>query len=249
MNDQQLLRYARHVLLPEVDVSGQQRLLAAHVVVIGAGGLGSPVAMYLAASGIGRLTVFDPDVVELSNLQRQIAHTTRRLGQRKVDSLAQCVTELNPECHVVTHAYAVDAVTLAAILPTADVVVDCCDNFATRHAVNAACVAAKVPLVSGAVIGWEGQVASFDARQPASPCYHCLFPQAGEDEGLRCATFGVLAPLVGVIGSLQASETLKLLLGIGTTWVGQLWRVDARHWRTHAVRVLRDPACAVCMPV
>lgn len=246
MNDQQLLRYARHVLLPEIDVHGQQRLLASRVVIIGAGGLGSPVAMYLAASGVGQLEVFDADRVELSNLQRQIAHTTERIGMYKVHSLSQCLAQLNPDCVVYPQPEKATRENLAVALRTADLVLDCCDNFATRHAVNAACVAAKVPLVSGAVMGWEGQVASFDSRQISSPCYHCLFPQGDADDGWRCATFGVVAPLVGMVGSLQASEAIKMLLGVGTSLVGKLWRVDARDWRTHIVRVPRDTACMVC---
>lgn len=247
MNDDQLLRYSRHILLDEVGIEGQQRLLASHALLIGAGGLGSPVAMYLAASGVGHLTLVDDDSVELTNLQRQIAHTVDRLGSTKVASMAHAVTALNPEVRVTAINQRADARTLDALLPQADVVVDCCDNFVTRQAVNAACVRHAIPLVTGAALGFDGQIAVFDPRDPSTPCYACLFPPDSAVEDARCANMGVWAPLVGIIGSMQAAEALKLLAGgIGESLKGRLQMLDARRMRWTEIALTGNPSCPVC---
>jgi len=245
MNDQQLLRYSRQIMLPDVDIEGQEKLLAAQVLIIGLGGLGSPVAMYLAAAGVGHLMLADFDHVDLSNLQRQIVHTTSRIGQRKVESAAQTLRELNPEVNITCVTQVLDAESLKNYVNLANVVVDCCDNFATRFAVNAACVAAKVPLVSGAAIRLEGQVAVFDHRRNDCPCYQCLYdPQT--EANTTCAANGVLAPLVGVIGSVQALETIKLIIGFGTTLAGKLLLFDARYSQWRELSLPKDPDCPVC---
>ena len=246
MNDDQLLRYSRHILLDEVGVDGQQRLLDAHALIVGAGGLGSPVALYLAASGVGRITIADHDVVDLTNLQRQIAHTSARIGQAKVNSAREAMLALNPDTEVSALAQRLGAAALDTLLPDVDVVIDCCDNFATRQAVNAACVRHRVPLVSGAAIRLDGQLAVYDPRQPDSPCYACVFPPDAQPEEVRCATMGVLAPLVGVIGTLQALEAIKLLSGIGSRLVGRLQMIDGRALETTEMRLRRHPACPVC---
>ena len=246
MNDDQLLRYSRHILLDDVGIEGQQRLVDSHVLVVGAGGLGSPVAMYLAASGLGHITIADHDVVDLTNLQRQIAHTTARVGHPKVESASQAMLALNPEVRVTTLAHKLDAAQLDACVPTVQVVVDCCDNFATRQAVNAACVKHKVPLVSGAAIRMDGQLAVYDARDDTSPCYACIFPPNEAPEEVRCATMGVLAPLVGVIGTMQAMETVKLLSGIGSRLTGRLQMLDGRGMAWSEVRLKRNASCPVC---
>jgi molybdopterin-synthase adenylyltransferase len=246
VNDDQLLRYSRHILLDDVGIEGQQRLVDSHVLVVGAGGLGSPVAMYLAASGIGHITIADHDVVDLTNLQRQIAHTTSRVGHPKVESAAQAMLALNPEVRVTALANKLDAAQLNAIVPTVTVVVDCCDNFETRQAVNAACVKHKVPLVSGAAIRMDGQLAVYDARDDKSPCYACIFPPDQAPEEVRCATMGVLAPLVGVIGTMQAMETVKLITGIGSRLTGRLQMLDGRGMEWSEVRLQRNAACPVC---
>lgn len=245
LNDAALLRYSRHILLPEIDIAGQQRLAAARVLVLGAGGLGSPVLLYLASAGVGRISVADDDVVELTNLQRQVAHSMASLGQNKACSAAAQMQALNPEVQVTTLAERLAGSRLAEVVAAHDLVLDCSDNFATRHAVNRAAVAAKVPLVSGAAVRFAGQLAVFDARHEDSPCYHCLFPEEGEAGDGPCATFGVLAPLVGVIGSLQAVEALKLLIGLPSP-LGQLTLYDALTAQFRHVRVPRDPACPVC---
>lgn len=245
LNDQALLRYSRHILLPEIDIEGQQKLLAARALIVGAGGLGSPVALYLASAGVGRITVVDDDVVELTNLQRQIAHDMASLGQNKAASAARRMQALNPDIEVLPLAERLNGERLAALVAEHDVVLDCCDNFATRHAVNAACVAAAVPLVSGAAVRFAGQLAVFDTRDAASPCYHCLFPDEGEANDGPCATFGVLAPLVGVIGSMQAVEAVKLLSGIKPA-LGRLTLYDALSSDIRQLRVPRDAACPVC---
>jgi len=245
VNDQQLLRYSRQIMLPDVDIEGQEKLLAARVLIIGLGGLGSPVAMYLAAAGVGHLILADFDSVDLSNLQRQIAHTTDRIGQTKVASAAQALRALNPDVQLTCVEHALDADSLSAHINNADVVVDCCDNFATRFAVNAACVAAHVPLVSGAAIRLEGQVAVFDNRDPAYPCYRCLYDQESE-ENTTCAANGVLAPLVGIIGSMQALETIKLITGFGKTLAGKLLVFDARYSQWRELKLPKDAACPVC---
>ncbi len=246
MNDDQLLRYSRHILLDDVGIEGQQCLVDSHVLVVGAGGLGSPVALYLAASGVGHLTIADHDVVDLTNLQRQIAHTTARVGQPKVDSASQAMLALNPEVRVTALPHKLDANQLDTLVPTVQVVVDCCDNFETRQAVNAACVKYQVPLVSGAAIRMDGQLAVYDARDAQSPCYACTFPPDQAPEEVRCATMGVLAPLVGVIGTMQAMETVKLITGIGSRLTGRLQMLDGRGMEWNELRMQRNPKCLVC---
>lgn len=246
MTDDQLLRYSRHILLDEIGIDGQERLLAAHALVIGAGGLGSPVALYLAGAGVGRITLVDDDHVDLTNLQRQIAHNMQRLGQHKTASAQAAMAALNPDVRVDTVNLRADAALLSELVASADVVLDCCDNFATRQAVNAACVQHRKPLVSGAAIRFDGQLAVFDPRDAASPCYACVFPPDSQFEETRCATLGVLAPLVGVIGSLQAAEALKLLSGAGPSMAGKLLMLDARQMEWTPLRVARQPPCPVC---
>lgn len=246
MEDQQLLRYARHILLDEFGVEAQERILASRILVVGAGGLGSPVVAYLAASGVGSIILVDDDQVELSNLQRQIAHTTDRLGWDKVESAKLHIEQLNPEVKVTPVVQRLDEEGLMHWVQQVDLVLDCCDNFATRHAINRACVALRKPLVSGAAIRFSGQVSTYDLRQPDAPCYHCLFPEADDVEELRCATTGVLSPLLGIVGSAQAVEALKLLGGFGEPLVGRLLSVDAFNMNWHTVRFRKDPACPVC---
>ena len=245
MNDQQLLRYSRQIMLSDIDIEGQERLLAASVLVVGLGGLGSPVAMYLAAAGVGHLILADFDSVDLSNLQRQIAHTNARIGRPKVESAAHALRELNPDLKITCVTKLLDEDTLTAHLKGVDAVVDCCDNFATRFAVNAACVKQKIPLISGAAIRLEGQVTVFDARDPTSPCYRCLY-DSDAPEDLSCVANGVLAPLVGVIGSVQALETIKVLLGFGTRLTGRLQLFDARHNQWRELQLVKDKQCPVC---
>ncbi|RYF18166.1 MAG: molybdopterin-synthase adenylyltransferase MoeB [Comamonadaceae bacterium] len=246
MTDDQLLRYSRHILLDEIGVEGQQRLMDAHALVIGAGGLGSPVALYLATAGVGRITLVDNDVVDLTNLQRQIAHNLERVGRPKAESARDAIAAINPDVRVRPVVMRVDAQALDELVPTADVVLDCCDNFATRQAINRACVVHRKPLVSGAAIRFDGQVSVFDTRQPAAPCYACVFPPDQELEEAQCATMGVFAPLVGIIGAMQASEALRLLAGVGTSLAGRLQMLDARSMEWNEMRVKRDPACRVC---
>jgi molybdopterin-synthase adenylyltransferase len=245
MTDQELLRYSRHILLNEIGVEGQQRLREASMLVIGAGGLGSPAAFYLASAGVARITLVDGDSVDLTNLQRQILHTTDRIGTPKATSGQVALAAINADVHVVPVTQRADEDALAGLVSTATVVLDCSDNFATRHALNRACVVHRKPLVSGAAIRFDGQVAVFDLRRDASPCYACLFPPGdGEDE--LCAVMGVFAPLTGIIGTTQAAEALKLAAGIGESLEGRLLMLDALSMRWHSVRVKRDPACAVC---
>ena len=246
MQDDELLRYSRHILLEEFGIDGQARVSAAHALVIGTGGLGSPVALYLAAAGVGRITLVDDDIVDLTNLQRQIAHTSVRVGQKKVASAAEAMLAINPAITVEALAERADATVLDRLVATADVVLDCSDNFATRQAVNAACVAHAKPLVAGAAIRFDGQLSVYDTRDAASPCYACLFPADAELEETRCAVLGVFAPVVGTIGTLQAHEALKLIAGIGTSLVGQLLMFDGRSTRFDTVRIARDPQCGVC---
>ena len=246
MNDNQLLRYSRHILLDEIGIEGQARLLAAHALVIGAGGLGSPAALYLASSGVGRITLVDDDEVDLTNLQRQVMHTTARIGQPKVESGKQALHAINPEVEVAALRERAGLARLLELAQTASVVLDCSDNFATRHAVNRACFAARVPLVAGAVIRFDGQVSVFDPRAPGSPCYACLFPEDGKFEDVACSTMGVFAPLVGVIGALQAAEALKLLLGTGGSLAGRLLLLDGRSMEWTSIGVARSSACPVC---
>ncbi len=245
MNDDQLLRYSRHILLRQVDIAGQEKLLAARVLVIGLGGLGSPVAMYLAASGVGRLVLVDHDKVELTNLQRQIVHTTASIGQDKTASATSQLQALNPEIAITAINRKLGEAELLEQVRAADAVVDASDNFTTRFAINIACVKAKKPLVSGAVVRFEGQVAVFRPDRPDSPCYHCLYRDAGEPEE-PCAEFGVLAPAAGIVGSIQAAETLKLLLGVGQTLTGRVLLLDALAMEWRELKLRKDPACPVC---
>ena len=246
MNDDQLLRYSRHVLLNEIGIEGQRRLLDSHALVIGAGGLGSPVALYLGTAGVGHITIVDHDTVDLTNLQRQIAHNLARVGQPKAASAAQTIAAINPEVRVTALHERADLARLASLVAAADVVLDCSDNFATRHAVNAACVAAAKPLVSGAAIGFDGQISVYDVRGSANPCYACLFPPEAAFEEVRCATMGVFAPLVGIIGTMQAAEALKLLAGVGTSLAGRLQMLDGRAMEWTEIRLPRNLECSVC---
>jgi molybdopterin/thiamine biosynthesis adenylyltransferase len=246
MDDQQLLRYSRHILLPEIGIEGQQRIRDAHALVIGAGGLGSPVALYLASAGVGTLTICDGDDVDLTNLQRQIVHRGDAVGTPKAESARTTLATINPEVRVHAVRERVAGARLAALVGAADVVLDCSDNFATRHAVNAACVAQRRPLVSGAAVRFDGQIAVFDLRDAHSPCYQCLFPAGGEDGDMRCAVMGVFAPLVGIIGSTQAAEALKLIAAAGTSLAGRLLLLDALSMEWRSLRLKRDPGCAVC---
>lgn len=248
MNDQQLLRYSRHILLDALGVEGQERILGGHALVIGAGGLGSPAALYLASAGIGRLTLADGDTVDFTNLQRQILHTAARVGQAKVESGKTALAAVNPETRVETVNSRLGGEALDRLVASADVVLDCSDNFATRHAINRACVHHRKPLVSGAAIRFDGQLSVFDLRQAESPCYHCLFPEGEDVEETRCAVMGVFAPLTGIVGSMQAAEALKLVAGIGEVLSGRLLLLDAltMQWRT--VKFRQDAACAVCGP-
>ncbi len=246
MNDAQLLRYSRHILLPQIGVEGQERLLSAKVLVVGAGGLGSPASLYLAAAGVGTIILADGDTVDLTNLQRQILHKSHGIGRPKAESGRDALAEINPECHVVALAQRLQVALLETEVAGVDLVLDCCDNFATRHAINRACVKFGKPLVSGAAIRFEGQISVFDPRDAASPCYHCLFPEGEDVEEVRCAVMGVFAPLTGIVGSMQAAEALKLLIGCGQSLAGRLLLLDglAMEWR--AIRIPRDPGCPVC---
>jgi molybdopterin/thiamine biosynthesis adenylyltransferase len=246
MTDDQLLRYSRHILLDEVGIEGQARLLASHALVIGAGGLGSPVALYLGTAGVGRITLVDHDTVDLTNLQRQIAHNLARVGSPKSESAREAIAAINPEVEVTAVSQRADAALLDSLVPTADVVLDCCDNFATRQAINAACVRHGKPLVSGAAIRFDGQIAVFDPRDAQSPCYACVFPPDLEFEETRCATMGVFAPMVGIIGAMQAAEALKLLSGAGPSLAGRMLMLDGRAMEWNAMKVPRNPACPVC---
>ena len=246
MHDEALLRYSRHILLDDIGIEGQERILASHALVIGAGGLGSPVAMYLAAAGLGTITVTDHDTVDLTNLQRQIAHRTASVGSPKVESLRQTLHELNPLVRVNALQIRADAESLEALVQAADVVLDCSDNFKTRHAVNAACVRHGKPLVSGAAIQFDGQISVYDTRDAEAPCYACTFPPDASLEEARCATMGVFAPLVGIIGAMQAAEALKLMTGVGRTLNGRLLMLDGRAMEWNEIRLPRNLACPVC---
>ncbi len=246
MDDNQLLRYSRHILLPQIGIEGQEKLLGAHALIIGAGGLGSPAALYLAASGVGTITICDGDCVDLTNLQRQIAHFTHSLGTNKAISAQRTLAGINPEIRVVAIPNRIENEEISHLASQADVVLDASDNFATRHAVNRACVIHKKPLVSGAAIRFDGQVAVFDLRHPDSPCYHCLFPEAGGEEGERCAVMGVFAPLVGIIGSTQAAEALKILSGAGQSLNGRLLLLDGLQMEWRSIRLKKDLACPAC---
>jgi molybdopterin/thiamine biosynthesis adenylyltransferase len=246
LTDDQLLRYSRHILLDDIGIEGQEHLLGAHALVIGAGGLGSPAALYLGSAGVGRITLVDNDSVDLTNLQRQIAHTTARVGQPKALSAQQAIADLNPDVQVIPLVQRAGPQELDALVATADVVLDCCDNFATRQAVNAACVRHRKPLVSGAAVRFDGQLAVYDPRSAQSPCYACVFPPDADVQETQCATLGVFAPMVGIIGAMQAAEALKLLAGVGTSAAGRLLMLDGRAMEWSEVRTARDPACPVC---
>ncbi|MEH6577261.1 MAG: molybdopterin-synthase adenylyltransferase MoeB [Amphritea sp.] len=245
LKDEQLLRYSRQIMLPEVDISGQETWLNASVLIIGVGGLGSPVAMYLAAAGVGKLVLVDDDRVELTNLQRQVVHTTASIGQSKVESAKASLQALNPDTEIVTIDRRLSDEELAEQVSEVDLVLDCTDNFSTRFAINEACVKYRKPLVSGAAIRLEGQVAVFDSRDDESPCYRCLYRE-GSDENLTCSESGVLAPLVGIIGSVQAMEALKVLASVGTPLVGKLLLLDGRYMEWRSLKLRRDPECPCC---
>lgn len=246
MNDNQLLRYSRHILLPQIAYEGQEKLAQSHALIVGAGGLGSPVALYLGAGGVGRLTICDYDAVDMTNLQRQVIHNTAAIGVNKAVSAQQSLRAINPEITVAPIPRRSSEEEMKALAAEADVVIDCSDNFRTRYALNRICVELKKPLVSGAAIGFEGQITVFDMRHEDSPCYHCLFPDMEADSEMRCAENGVFAPLVGMIGTAQAAEAMKLLLGIGDSLQGRLLLLDvlAMEWRS--IRLRKDPGCAVC---
>ncbi len=246
MDDNQLLRYSRHILLPEIGIDGQNKLLSSHVLLVGAGGLGAPASLYLAASGVGKLTICDPDLVDLTNLQRQIVHFTDSVGRKKVESARDTLARINPETAVEIVAERVAGTSLENLVESADLVIDATDNFTTRHAINRACVRFAKPLVSGAAIRFDGQITVFDLRDRASACYHCLFPESDDHEEMRCAVMGVFAPLVGIIGSTQAAEALKVLAGSGKTLNGKLLMLDALTMQWRSVRLRKDPACPVC---
>ena len=246
MQDDALLRYSRHILLDDIGIEGQERILATHALVIGAGGLGSPVAMYLAAAGVGTITVTDHDTVDLTNLQRQIAHRTDAVGSPKVESLKRTLHDLNPLVHVNALQIRADTESLDALVQQADVVLDCCDNFKTRHAVNAACVKHGRPLVSGAAIQFDGQISVYDTRVADAPCYACTFPAEATFEEVRCSTMGVFAPLVGIIGAMQAAEALKLTIGTGRSLNGRLLMLDGRAMEWSEIRMPRNHSCPVC---
>lgn len=246
MTDEQLLRYSRHILLDDIGIGGQERILSSHALVIGAGGLGSPALLYLAAAGVGRITLVDDDEVDFTNLQRQIAHTTDRVGTLKVDSAAQALRALNPDVTLHPLALRLDPAALDRLVPMANVVLDCTDNYATRQAINAACVKHGKPLVSGAVIQMDAQITVVDPGIPGSPCYACLFSPGEAFEDAACSTLGVLGPLVGVVGAIQAAEALKLLANFGTPLVAQLLMLDGRSMAWTRMTTVRNPGCTVC---
>ena len=245
MNDEALLRYSRQIMLPEFDIAGQQALLEAHVLVVGLGGLGSSSALYLAAAGVGSITLVDHDTVDVSNLQRQIIHDQASIGLAKVDSAAARIASLNPDTRVETIMARLDGPELDAVVADADVVLDGTDNFVARYAINAACIRNKTPLVSGAAIRLEGQITVIDPRRDDAPCYRCLYGDAG-DEALNCAENGVAAPLVGIIGSVQAMEAMKLIAGVGETLTGYVLHLDAKRMEWRKLKLTKDPDCRTC---
>ena len=246
MNDDQLLRYSRHIFLDEIGIQGQQLMLASQVLIIGAGGLGCPSALYLGSAGVGSITIVDDDRVDATNLQRQIAHSTSRIGLLKVDSVREAVAAINPDVKVVPIAQRANDELLDVLVRKADVVLDCSDNFATRHAINRACVKHRKPLVSGAAMRFDGQVAVYDARRTDSPCYACVFPESEQAPEANCATMGVFAPLVGVVGSVQAAEALKLLCGVGQPLTGRLLMLDGKFMQWSEMALSRNESCIVC---
>jgi len=245
MKDEQLLRYSRQIMLPEVDIAGQQKLIDATVLIVGMGGLGCPAAMYLVASGVGHLVIADDDVVELTNLQRQVAHSQSMIGEPKVVSAQKTLLGLNPDLKITALQMRLEGANLSEAVSQADLVVDACDNYTTRFAINSACIEHEKPLVSGAAIRMEGQVAVFDSRSPTSPCYQCLYSQ-GDDEDASCSENGVIAPLVGIIGAVQAMEAIKLLTGIGESLTGRLLLLDASTLQWREMRLPRDSNCGAC---
>lgn len=251
MTDEQLLRYSRHILLPEIGIEGQEQILQSRALIVGAGGLGSPAALYLASAGIGTLVLADGDSVDLTNLQRQILHRTASIGLSKVSSGQHTLGEINAECRVIAWHERLTGQRLEDEVAQADIVLDCCDNFITRHAINRACVKFAKPLISGAAIRFDGQIAVFDSRLPQTPCYHCLFPEQadGDVEDVRCAVMGVFAPLTGIIGSIQAAEALKLVAGCGSSLAGRLLLLDGLSMEWREIKVPRDPDCGVCSSV
>ncbi|WP_295623556.1 molybdopterin-synthase adenylyltransferase MoeB [uncultured Nitrosomonas sp.] len=246
MNDHQLLRYSRHILLPQIDIAGQEKLNHSRALIVGAGGLGSPVALYLAASGVGNLTICDGDQVDLTNLQRQIMHDSQSIGLAKVLSAKQSLARINPEINVITIHEQVGPEKLLQLTTEVDVVIDASDNFNTRYDINQACIANKKPLISGAAVHFNGQISVFDLRHDDSPCYHCLYPNIGSGEDMPCAIMGVFSPIVGIIGSMQAAEALKILLNIGASLSGRLLLLDGLTMNWHYIHLLKDPACPVC---
>ncbi|AOF81089.1 thiF family protein [Methyloversatilis sp. RAC08] len=248
MNDEQLLRYSRHILLDPIGIEGQDRLLASRALIVGAGGLGCPAALYMAAAGVGTLVIADDDEVDLTNLQRQVLHRQHSVGRAKVESARETLHDINPGIEVIALKTRLAGDALREQVEAADVVLDCSDNFATRHAINRACVAARTPLVSGAAIRFDGQVSVFDSRDAEAPCYHCLFPEGGDADEVRCAVMGVFAPLTGIIGTMQAAEALKLLAQTGRSLAGRLLLLDALGMEWRSITLPRDPACEVCGP-
>ena len=248
MRDDQLLRYSRHILLDEWGVEGQEKVSQSHALIVGAGGLGSPAALYLASAGVGHISLVDHDHVDFTNLQRQIAHAQNRVGQAKVASLQTAMSAINPDVRVSGYTQKADAALLAQCVPTADVVLDCTDNFETRQLINQACAQFAKPLVSGAALRLDGQVAVYDTRQTHSPCYACVFPPSQSFEETSCASMGVLAPLVGVIGSMQATEALKILSGMGSSLHGKLMMFNAKHMEWQTMNTARNLNCPVCRP-
>ncbi len=246
MNDDQLLRYSRHILVDELGIEAQQRFLDAHAIVVGAGGLGSPAAIFLAAAGVGKLTLVDADTVDLTNLQRQILHVTASVGRKKVESGREAIARLNPDVVVEAIDERVSDAWLDTAVPRASVVLDCTDNFATRHAINRACVAHGVPLVSGAALRFDGQISTFDFRSAVSPCYACVFPEDQPFEEVACSTMGVFAPTVGIIGAMQAAEALRVIAGVGETLMGRLMMLDSLRMEWTTMRIARQPDCPVC---
>ena len=248
MTDEQLLRYSRHILLDVLGIEGQERILASHALIVGAGGLGSPAALYLASAGVGKITLVDDDTVDFTNLQRQILHTQARVGMAKAESGKLALTAVNPEITVISLQQRLSGDALDALVATADIVLDCTDNFATRHAINRACVHHRKPLISGAAIRFDGQISVYDMRRDDSPCYHCLFPEGEDVEEVRCAVMGVFAPLTGIVGTMQAAEALKLAAGIGESLSGRLLLLDALEMEWRTVKFRKDPGCTVCGP-
>ncbi|CAM3664059.1 HesA/MoeB/ThiF family protein [Polynucleobacter arcticus] len=246
MNDEQLLRYSRHLLLEEIDVEGQEKLLSSRILIIGAGGLGSAAAPYLAAAGVGTITLIDHDTVELTNLQRQIMHSQRSIGKSKVSSGKEFLQGINPNLIITTHEVKASEALLDSLLPNIDIVLDCTDNFATRHLINAACFKHQVPLISGSALQFDGQISVFDFRNPASPCYACLFSPEDRPEEVSCASMGIFSPLVGIIGAMQAAQALQVLIGFGQPLVGRMLLWNALNTQIDEIRISRNPECVVC---